>query len=908
MPTVDNRESSDTATGANKITQNPQSSYRLAKTVVPRRYEITITPDIASGSFSGTEQIEFTVLEPVTELVLNAAELEISNARIHERGVHIAPSQIDMDAEWERVHIHLNEPLDAGSLTLELDFSGSLDQKLRGFYKSVYHRDGVAHAVAVTQFEATDARRAFPCWDEPDMKAVFSIRLAVEEGHLAISNTPIAEELPVEQGRRLVRFEDTIPMSTYLVAFVIGPLETTAPVEVDGVQVRIVHAPGQGHLTSFALEVCSHALSFFSDYFAIPYPGRKLDLIALPDFAFGAMENLGAVTFRESLLIIDPESASRLELERVADVISHEIAHMWFGDLVTMKWWNGIWLNEAFATFMELACVDHFRPEWERWTSFGLSREAAMSTDGLASTRPIEFPVAHPREAEGMFDILTYEKGASVLRMLEQYLGAARFREGIRAYLAKHLYANAETTDLWDALEESTGEPIRATMDSWIFQGGYPVISATLRAGGSESGASEPPSLRLALEQQPFRYRKSPDASDATWIVPIVVSARVGDETVTRKELLEQPAKGIATSDARGPGAGPITGRVVVDLPGSTQWAFVNAGGWGFYRVAYDANSREKLLDPFSSKRLNTLERFNFTADSWANVLCGESPLEEIIAVLNAARDENDHNIWTFITGILGFWDHVARGDQHDAVREFSRSLLRPQLERFGWDASPGQEDLEGTPILRGRLIEALGTTGDDEEVRAHAISLHGEFLQGRGRGASLDPNILSAVVCVAATWGTPDDLDTFLDRYRHPRDPQEELRYLYAMACFRDATAIDRVLDLALSEVRTQNAPFLLRQLLASRNACETAWVFLKEHWDEILSRFPDNTIPRMLDGVRSLCTSSDLVEDVITFFDAHPLKSGQRTLDQSLERLCVNLSFAQREAHRFRDLLQGQ
>ncbi len=897
--------------------------------MVPRRYEITITPDLDLGSFSGTERIEIVVAERVSEVVLNAADLEVANASIYHSGSRVPPARIEMDDEWERMTLVFDTPLDPGVWTLELDFAGSLVQKLRGFYKSVFRCDGEEHAVAATQFEATDARRAFPCWDEPDAKAVFSISLVVKEGHAAISNTPVAEEKPADDGRRVVRFEDTIPMSTYLVAFVVGPLEATDPVRVEGVDVRVVHAAGQGHLTSFAIEVCAHALEFFGDYFGIPYPGRKLDLIALPDFAFGAMENLGAVTFRESLLLIDPRSASRLELERVADVISHEIAHMWFGDLVTMKWWNGIWLNEAFATFMELACVDHFRPEWDRWTSFGLSREVAMSTDGLASTRPIELPVAHPREAEGMFDVLTYEKGASVLRMLEQYLGPGRFRDGIRVYLGAHLYANAETTDLWDALEQATGEPIRATMDSWIFQGGYPNVRVSALPpndgvadqddgvadhGKPPEGGDDDLSFRLALEQQPFRYGGAPASSTASWMVPVVVRAVTGDDAVTRRVLLGgRPGSDEGQDrDASKP--------VVVDLPASTEWAVVNAGGWGFYRVRYDPESRARLLSPSAMSGLGALERFNLLSDSWASVLAGESALEDVVAVLDAERAESDHNIWTLITGIIGFWEHVATGDGHQAVRDFAAWLLRPQLERIGWSASTGQEEGEGTPVLRGRLIAALGITAADEEVRRHAVALHRAALQGSQRGfpagegpqggekldpGELDPNILAAVASVAAAAGGPDDLDAFLERYRHPRDPQEELRYLYAMASFRDRRAVDRVLDLAISEVRTQNAPFLIRDLLANRDAGEITWSFLKAHWDEVLSRFPDNTIPRMLEGTRSLCGSSALAQDVKTFLGEHPLQSGGRSLDQSLERLEVNLSFRQREAGRFREVL---
>ena len=290
-----------------------------------------------------------------------------------------------------------------------------------------------------------------------------------------VARTPLADD----PARHEVRFADTMTMSTYLVAFIVGPLEATDPVDVDGTPLRVVYPKGKGHLTDFALEVGASCLRHFTAYYGIPYPGDKLDLVAVPDFAFGAMENLGCVTFREVLLLVDPAEVTQAELLNVTDVINHELAHMWFGDLVTMKWWNGLWLNEAFATFMELAAVDAYKPEWQRWVAFTNERAAAFAIDSLASTRPIEFPVRSPHEADGMFDLLTYQKGASVLRMLEQYLGADGFRAGIRRYLKAREYGNAETTDLWDAIEEATGEPVRRIMDTWIFQGGHPIVSVS---------------------------------------------------------------------------------------------------------------------------------------------------------------------------------------------------------------------------------------------------------------------------------------------------------------------------------------------------------------------------------------------------------------------------------------------
>ncbi|MEA3213925.1 MAG: tricorn protease interacting factor, partial [Acidimicrobiia bacterium] len=480
-------------------TQTPDASsrYRLPTSVRPSHYDLDIEVDLEGAAFTGRMAARVEVSQDVDEIVLNAAELDLGDAWVETADGRRLAADVRLDDETERVHLALPETLHAGRAVVRIDFGGVLNDKLRGFYRTTYtDHEGQPRVAASTQFEATHARRAFPSWDEPAFKATFGVTLTVPAGQLAISNAREIQREQLSDGRVRFRFADTMVMSTYLVAFVVGPFEATDAVDVRGVPLRVVHPIGQGHLTDFGLEAGRFGLEYFADYYGIPYPGDKVDLVAVPDFAFGAMENLGCITFREVLLLIDPRSTTQPELQRVADVVFHELAHMWFGDLVTMKWWNGLWLNEAFATFMEMKCTDAFRPEWRRWVDFGLSRTMAFDTDSLASTRPIEFEVVSPADAEGMFDILTYEKGAAVLRMIEQYLGEDRFRSGVRRYLEEHAYGNTETNDLWDAIETETGQPVRAMADSWIFQGGYPLVSATLSADGR----------RMILRQEPFRY------------------------------------------------------------------------------------------------------------------------------------------------------------------------------------------------------------------------------------------------------------------------------------------------------------------------------------------------------------------------------------------------------------------
>ena len=766
---------------------------------------------------------------------------------------------VHLDEDNERLILIPPAPLEPGPDVISLEFTGVLNDKLHGFYRSEFTDDaGVAHVIATTQFEATDARRAFPCFDEPDRKAVFSVTLDVPDGLEAYSNGPEVEDVALPGGGRRVRFGDTIAMSTYLVAFVVGPLDATDPVVARGTPIRIVHTPGKGDLTAFALEAAAHSLEFFTDWFGIDYPAEKLDLLAIPDFAFGAMENLGCVTFREAVLLVDPARASRTELERVADVISHEIAHMWFGDLVTMRWWNGIWLNEAFATLMELLCVDHFRPQWQRWVSFGVERDAAMATDGLHATRPVEYPVGPPEEAQGMFDVLTYQKGAGVLRMLERYLGAERFRDGVRRYLESHRLGNTETADLWDAIETASGEPVRHIMDTWILQGGFPLVTV------DGSGPGDAPTLT----QAPFRYAPAagPSAIGSAWSVPVIARTIGGTETRT---LLADAPETLDLED------GPDTAIVV------------NAGGSGFYRVRYAPEFHRRLAENLGALAL--LERFNLLGDTWAVVVGQLTGPDDFLLLAEALGDEDDPAIWAQVTGALALLDRAVDDETRPLVAAYGRALLGPVLARLGWDGRAGEGPR--TPTLRAQMVAALGTIGADTDVRAEAR----RRLDAAERGTTaLDPDLASAIIATVAASGGPEDYERFVEHYRHPATPQEEIRYLYALAGFTDPALAARTFEFARTEVRSQDAPFVIQLLLAGRDNGVSTWQRVQDHWDELVARIPANIVPRMVGGVSSLCRDGDLAAEVTAFVQAHPLPIAQRTVDQTLERLSINVSFA--------------
>ena len=838
-------------------------SYKLPETVIPERYEIRLAPDLKAYTFAGEETVHVNVREPVKEVVLNACELTIHTVSAIQADGTSVQGTATLDEIQERAVLSFPQPLTPGPWKLQLAFSGILNDKLHGFYRSTYRdTNGQDKILASTQFESTDARRAFPCWDEPALKAIFQTTLVIDEGLTAISNAAIVRETPLPgTGKKEVVFADTIKMSTYLVAFIVGEFEATDPILVDDAPLRVWSVPGKRHLAKFGQEIGAASLAFFSQYYGLPYPGDKLDLIAIPDFASGAMENLGAITFRETALLVDEKTAARSELERVADVVAHENAHMWFGDLVTMRWWNGLWLNEAFATFMEMLAVDHWKPEWQRWTSFAVSRAAAMLVDGLKSTRPIEFPVRLPEEAAGMFDILTYEKGASVLRMLEQYLGPETFRAGINLYLRKHEYDNAETTDLWDAIEESSRQPVRALMDTWVFQPGYPLIS--VRAEKQD----------LILSQQLFRYLQDGADQERLWQVPLFIKARVAGTIHSQTVLLTE-------RDMR------------FTLPAEPDWVVVNAGGHGFYRVRY-APDLLKWLTVHVQVNLSAAERFTLVSDTWAAAVSGLISITDYLDLLPLFRDETDHNVWTAILGSCHYLYRLLDPSQRPALQTFIRHLLTPITNRLGWSPQAGEHELMSQ--LRGELLGALGTLGEDAATQAEARSRYTQYKRDR---TAVDRNVVPALVSIVAYTGGPAEYEEFRANFKTAKTPQEEQRYQFALAGFRQPDLLEKTLRLTLNgEVRTQNAPYLMRSLLFNIEGRERAWAFMKEHWEEMVRQYPDNAIPRMCEGITAL-TTPELEADVRDFFAAHPVKQGAKTMGQHLEKLRVAVACKQREA----------
>ena len=892
---------------------NGPVSPRLPGGVVPRHYRIELDVDLDGAAFTGTVGIDIDISETVDAIVCNAADLDIAEAFIT-RGDSLKPGEdgdggearaggggpgepgagarrlgVALDPESER--LVLNEPTGSGfgpgRARLDISFSGALNDQLRGFYRSTYADDaGRTRTIAATQFQSTDARRAFPCWDEPAFKATFEAALVVDDALLAVSNTAETGRRPAGDGRVRIGFAPTMAMSTYLVAFVVGPLEATEPVTADGVPIRVVHRPGRGAQAAFALETAAHALGWYSRYYGIAYPSDKVDLVALPDFAFGAMENLGCVTFREVLLLVDPAAASQPELERVAMVINHELAHMWFGDLVTMAWWEGIWLNEAFATFMETACTDAYRPEWKVWSSFGRARAAALAIDALDATRPVEYPVATPADAEDMFDVLTYEKGAAVVRMLEQFLGPEAFRDGVRLYLRRHAYANTATTDLWDALEEVSGQPVRSMMDGWIYQGGYPAVSA--RPDG-EGG--------LAVAQRHFTLDAARADDARTWAVPLRIRSAESDdgggETADGTPPTPSASATGVGGEAGGEGSGGETRFLLEGTRGVVPGVYgsvatINAGGTGFYRSELDAGARAAVAADGPGAR-SAEERHGLIDDAWAMTLSGAMSAPELVELMAGGfAAERDLNVWQAMAAAWAGLRRIVDGPAADGLGRIIAESSDEAMAAVGWDARPGDDDR--TRELRAVLVRLRGATADDPAAVEAC----------RSRLDDPDPSMAAAALTVTAHHGGADDFARIRDRFARAADPQSEQRHLMALADFGHPELVTSILGETLDgEVRTQDGPYLIRRALANRRVGAAAWDFTAANWDELARIFPSNSLARMLEGIVGL-DRPEQAERVRSFLADHPVPQGAKQIAQHLERLEINVDFRHREADR--------
>jgi puromycin-sensitive aminopeptidase len=848
--------------------------FRLPPEIKPKSYDADLRIDLPAGRFEGTLTIALQLAAARNELALHAVGLDVTAATAELGDGRRLSAVATPDALSETVTLTFGDALPAGAAKLTLAYAGAFSPGLRGLYR--------AGPLAVTQFEAADARRVFPCFDEPAFKAIWRVAVAgVPTDAVALSNGVALRDESDGRGGRRVTFAPTPPLSSYLIALIVGPIVPSAVARVREIPICTWTTAEKRHLTSFGQETASAVLPRLEDYFGLPYPFGKLDQIGVPDFEAGAMENAGAVTFREVALLADPSTAPLAVQKRVAEVITHELAHQWFGNLVTMAWWDDLWLNEAFATWMAYKIVDDWRPSWRIWMDFEAGKGAALALDALVSAHPIRAEIKNAEEAGESFDAITYEKGGAVLRMLEGFLGADRFRDGIRLYMRRHREANATADDLWSALGEASGQPILAMANGWIRQTGYPLVSLSLERDGAGTFVN--------LRQRRFFAEPGAAArgSDTRWLVPVVLRFR--DATGVK----EQPVL-LAEESARIPLA----------AEGEVVWCLGNAEARGFYRTAYAPETHARLLPAVGE--LRPAERVALVSDAWALVRAGEATVEAFLELVASLRHETDHVVLDELVGKLSVIEHrfLAEADR-ESFGAFVAELFGAQAAALGWGPSSGAPEDDEVRLRRAVLLRALVLLAREPVAVAEAANRLPAFEKGEARaagdrggaGAKLDPNLLDIVVTAAARGADEARFDELRARARGDADPAAKRRYLHALARVEAPALTTRAVELALGpEVPMQDFSSYLGVLLGNRATREAAFRLIGERWTETRAKADSPMILRRL--VESMATLPERrhLDEVRTFLATHPIDGAKQATAQTLERMQMDADLRDR------------
>ena len=822
-------------------------NFRLPLDVRPVRYSAHLAPDLAKGAFEGRMELEVRLEQPRREIHLHAVGLEVGRARARPA----ARATVSADSESETVTLVFPEDLAPGTHVLDIAWSGKFSPGLRGLYR--------AGPLAVTQFEAADARRVFPCFDEPLFKARWSIQLVgLPDGVVALGNGPVTRDAKEPDGGRTVQFAETPPLSSYLIALCVGPLGSSPSEKVRGYDVRTWAVPQKAQMTAFGQNVATSVLPLLEDYFGQPYAYGKVDQVGVPDFEAGAMENAGCITYREVALLLDPKTAPLNVQKRVAEVITHELSHQWFGNLVTMVWWDDLWLNEAFATWMAYKIVDKWRPEWRVWMDFEVGKGSALHLDALKSSHPIRAEIRNAEEAGESFDAITYEKGGAILRMIESYLGEDGFRDGIRLYMKKHREKNATADDLWSALAEASGQPILELANGWIRQTGYPLVTVSEQQG------------KIKLSQRRFFSDPQATPEPTQWLVPVVL--RLGDRE--QRVLLSQKEE-------------------IVEPSTKFDWVLGNVGARGFYRTAYDPELLRRLIGVLPELRPE--ERMGLVSDQWALVRAGAIPKEALkgfLHLLAGLHEEEDHVVLDEVVGRLSYLEHrcVADADR-TPFQTWIRSLFAGPGAELGWEPRAGEGDERR--LRRAAVQRALALVARDPAAISAALEQYQRYLAKH----SVDPNLLDIVVAAAARTADARRFDELKSHAAAELDPAAKRRYLHALAMVEHHELVPRAVELALDDfVQMQDFASYLGTLLANRATREAAWHLMQSRWDAVRKKGDSPMIlRRMVEALGSLPERSHLVA-VEKFLAEHELTPAKQAVAQTLERLRMDVALRER------------
>ena len=841
------------------------SAQRLPELAVPENYKLNFVPDFGKDNFAGEETIQIRVLKPTSQIVLNSAEIEFQEATVSSGGARQTP-RVTVDKEKEIATLAFDKEIQPGPASVHIKYTGILNDELRGLYLG---KDKEGRKYAATQFEATDARRSFPSFDEPAYKATFDITVVADKAHAVISNAKMLSDTPGPgESKHTVKFATTAKMSSYLVALAMGEFEYVEG-QADGIPIRVWGTPGTKQDATFALEVAEQCIKYYNHYFGIKYPFEKLDMIGLPDFAAGAMENTGLITYREVILLLDDKKASVGLHREVATVIAHEIAHQWFGDLVTMQWWDDIWLNEGFATWMENKAVAAWKPDWHLELDDAQGTTGSLSVDGLKNTRPIHQAAETPAQIQELFDGIAYGKAAAVLRTLEAYLGPEAFRAGVDQYLKQHSYGNATADDFWKTLAQVSKKPVDQIMPTFVKQPGAPMVTVqTQCAGGSST---------VTLAQKRYFYDRTlfQAGNDELWQVPVCL--KQGGETGKSQSkcvLLTKKQDNFA-------------------LPGCGSWLMANAGAQGYYRTGYSSDAIRAIGQDIE-KKLTPAERIVLLNDSWSSIRVGEQPIGDYLALAESLQSDRTRAVVEEVTEQLEYIsDHFVTDSDREGYEQWVRRLLTPMAQELGWTPKPGESD--ETKTLRCRVMHTLGYAGRDLEVLAEARKLTEQALDNP---AALDHTIAFTTFSLAAQNGDAVLYDKVMDHLQK-KDASLEEYYLYfqTSARFSDPKLLQRTLEYALTPaVRSQDTLGLISVVMENPAGTKVAWDFVRGHWPEIEKVGGGFTSGEVVAATSVFCDAG-MRDEAQEFFATHKVPTAERTLKQSVERMnyCVDLKSRQ-------------
>ncbi|KAJ0414679.1 peptidase family M1-domain-containing protein [Aspergillus carlsbadensis] len=843
----------------------------LPTNVKPVHYDLTLEPNFETFKYDGTVVIDLQVVEDTTSISLNSTEIDIHTATVSAQGSVVSSSpEISLNKDKQEATIKFADTIPAGSSAqLKLTFTGTLNDNMAGFYRSSYKSsNGETKYIATTQMEPTDARRAFPCFDEPALKAKFTVSLIADKSMTCLGNMDVESEKELDGGKKIVKFGVSPVMSTYLVAFIVGHLNYIETKDFR-VPVRVYATPDQDiEHGRFSLDLAARTLAFYEKAFDSDFPLPKMDMVAVPDFSAGAMENWGLITYRVVDVLLDEKTSGASRKERIAETVQHELAHQWFGNLVTMDFWDGLWLNEGFATWMSWYSCNSFYPEWKVWQSYVIDNlQSALSLDSLRSSHPIEVPVKRADEINQIFDAISYSKGSSVLRMISKYLGEETFLQGVRDYIRKHAYGNTQTGDLWFALANASGKPVEEVMDIWTKNVGFPVVTVT----------ENPSTSSIKVKQNRFLRTGDVRPEEDTTIFPVMLGLRT-KQGIDEDTLL---------SDREGEFKVP-------DL----DFFKLNADHSAIYRTSYTPERLAKLGEAAKAGLLTVEDRAGMIADAGALAASGYQSTSGLLSLLTGFDNESEFVVWNEILTRVGalraawiFEDAQTR----DALEAFQRSLVSEKAHTLGWEFK--SDDGHILQQFKALLFSAAGMAGDKTVVKA-AQDMFQRY--AAGDYSAIHPNIRGSVFSIVLKNGGEKEYKAVYDRFRHAPTSDEQTTALRCLGTAEDPALIQRTLGLALGdEVKNQDIYMPLGGLRSHAAGIDARWAWVKNNWDALYQRLPPGL--GMLGTVVQICTASfcteEQLKDVQSFFADKNTKGFDRAVEQSLDAIRAKVSWVKRD-----------